>query len=80
VVAGENTSYRYGEGGVRYEAKVNDFTAATELSVTTDQFKTATVSLSYDVNASSVVAITGQRQVNPTATTNLVNLNLMVRF
>ena len=80
VVAGENTSYRYGEGGVRYEAKVNDFTAATELSVTTDQFKTATVSLGYDVNASSVVAITGQRQVNPTATTNLVNLNLMVRF
>ena len=80
VVNGQTTSYRYGEAGVRYEAKLDDFTAATELSATTDQFKTAAVSLGYDVNASSVVAITGQRQVNPTVTTNLVNLTLMVRF
>ena len=80
VVAGENTSYRYGEGGLRYEAKVDDFTAATELSATTDQFKTAAVSLSYDVNKHSVVAVSGQRQINPVVSTNLVNLTLMVRF
>jgi hypothetical protein len=80
VVAGENNSYRYGEGGLRYEAKVDDFTAATELSATTDQFKTAAVSLAYDVNAYSVVAVSGQRQVNPVVSTNLVNLSLMVRF
>jgi hypothetical protein len=80
VVAGENTSYRYGEGGVRYEAKVDDFTAATELSVTTDQFKTAAVSLSYDVNQYSVVSVSGQRLINPVASTNLINLSLMIRF
>ena len=80
VVGNENNSYRYGEGGLRYEAKLNDFTAATELSATTDQFKTAAVSLAYDVNAYSVVAVSGQRQVNPVVSTNLVNLSLMVRF
>jgi len=80
VVGSENTSYRYGEGGLRYEAKLDDFTAATELSATTDQFKTAAVSLAYDVNKYSVVAVTGQRQINPTVSTNLVNLTLMVRF
>jgi hypothetical protein len=80
VVGSENTSYRYGEGGLRYEAKLDNFTAATELSATTDQFKTAAVSLAYDVNKHSVVAVTGQRQINPTVSTNLVNLTLMVRF
>jgi hypothetical protein len=80
VVGNENNSYRYGEGGLRYEAKLNNFTAATELSATTDQFKTAAVSVAYDVNKYSVVAVTGQRQVNPTVSTNLVNLTLMVRF
>lgn len=80
VVGNQTTSYKYGEAGLRYEAKLDDFTAATELSATTDQFKTAAVSLGYDVNAYSVVAVTGQRQVNPTVSTNLVNLSLMVRF
>ena len=80
VVGNQTTGYKYGEAGLRYEAKLDDFTAATELSATTDQFKTAAVSLGYDVNSYSVVAVTGQRQVNPTVTTNLVNLSLMVRF
>lgn len=80
VVGNQTTGYKYGEAGLRYEAKLDDFTAATELSATTDQFKTAAVSLGYDVNDYSVVAVTGQRQVNPTVTTNLVNLSLMVRF
>lgn len=80
IVAGENTSYRYGEGGLRYELKLDDFTAATEVSKTTDQYTTAAVSLGYDVNQYSVVSVSGQRQVNPTVSTNLVNLSLMVRF
>jgi hypothetical protein len=80
TVAKETNNYRYGEGGVRYEAKLDNFTAATELSATTDQFKTAAVSLSYDVNKDSVVAVSGQRQANPVASTNLVNLSLMIRF
>jgi hypothetical protein len=80
VVAGENTSYRYGEGGLRYELKLDDFTAATEVSKTTDQYTTAAVSLGYDVNQYSVVSVSGQRLINPTVSTNLVNLTLMVRF
>jgi hypothetical protein len=80
VVAGENTSYRYGEGGLRYEFKLDNFTAATEVSKTTDQYTTAAVSLGYDVNQYSVVSVSGQRLINPTVSTNLVNLSLMIRF
>lgn len=74
------SDYKYGEAGVRYDTVIDDFIAGVELTTTTDQFKTAEVSLAYNVNKDSVVAVTGSRQVNSAVSTNLINLSLVVRF
>lgn len=73
-------NYNYGQAGVRYSSKIDDFTVSGELSTTTDNFKTADVRVAYNVNKDGQIALAGTRQNFNGQTTNSVSLLGMVRF
>ncbi len=80
VVGGTNTSTNYGEAGVSLDKKFGNFITAAEASVTTDQFRTVTAVLGYEVAQQGTIAITGTLQMAPTVTSNIVGVQGLIRF
>lgn len=80
AVGKQSDSYNFGEAGVRFEQKLSDFVASGEISTTTDNFKTADLSLAYNVDKDSQIAISGTHQVYKDQKTNTVTVFGIVRF
>lgn len=80
TVGATNTSTNYGEAGVLFDKKINDFIMAVEASTTTDSFTSATAVLGYEVVRSGTVAVTGTRQQYNGVGSNIVGLQGIFRF
>ncbi len=79
-VANTVNNYNYGELGVRYDAKIDDFVLSGQVSTTTDNFKTAGVRVAYNVTKDGQIAVSGTRQAYNDQTTNTVTVMGVVRF
>ncbi len=80
VVGGTNTTNNYGEAGVLFDQKFGNFITAVEASTTTDQFKTATAVLGYEVDKTSLISVTGTRQSYQGVNSTIIGLQGIVRF
>ncbi len=80
TVAGTSDSYTYGEGGVRYEAKVDDFRLAGEIGQSTDGVTTGTASVGYAPNKDSLISVSASQQNSNGVGSTLVSLRGVLRF
>lgn len=80
TVGGQTDNYTYGEGGVRYEAKIDDFRLMGEIGQSTDSYTTGSVTVGYKPTENGMIALTGTTQTGNNVTTNTVSLRGIIRF
>jgi len=80
TVGATNNSTNYGEAGILFDKKINDFIMAVEASTTTDSFTSATAVVGYEVAKSGTIAVTGTRQQYNGVGSNIVGLQGILRF
>ena len=79
-VAKTTDNYTYGEAGVRYEKRIDDFRLAGEVGRTTDNVTTGSVTVGYAPTKTGTIALTAATQQSNNVTTNTVSLRGVIRF
>lgn len=80
VVGKQNNNYSYGEGGVRYEKRIDDFRLMGEVGRTTDSVTTGSVTVGYAPTKTGIIALTVGAQQGDNINTKTVSLRGVIRF
>jgi len=80
TVAKTTDNYTYGEAGVRYEKRIDDFRLAADVGRTTDSVTTGSITVGYAPTKTGTIALTAATQNGNNINTNTVSLRGIIRF
>ncbi len=80
TVAKTTDNYTYGEAGVRYEKRIDDFRLAGEVGRTTDSVTTGSVTVGYAPTKTGTIALTASTQQGNNINNNTLSLRGVIRF
>jgi len=80
TVAKTTDNYTFGEAGVRYEKRINDFRLAADVGRTTDSVTTGAATIAYAPTKTGTIALTATTQHGNNINTNTVSLRGIIRF
>ncbi len=80
TVAKTTDNYTYGEAGVRYEKRIDDFRLAADVGRTTDSVTTGAVTVGYAPTKTGTIALTASTQQGNNINNNTLSLRGIIRF